>query len=126
MGFFKKIVFHILATTGVFWSLEHYIFPEKFSIIGGFEAYLLVAIVFGLLNATIKPIFKILTFPIKILTLGLSSLFLNAGLLWFWKEAINFLELNQIEIIIVDIQTYLLVGILLSVANYFFHWFEGK
>lgn len=126
MGFFKKIIFHVLATTGVFWGIENYVFPEKFSISGGFEAYLFVAIIFGLLNATIKPILKILTFPIKILTLGISSLFLNAGLLWSWKEFINFLEINRIEITIIDFQTYLLVGILLAIANAVLHWLEKK
>lgn len=126
MGFFKRIIFHVLTTAGVLWGIENYVFPEDFSISGGISAYLLVAFLFGLLNATIKPILKILTFPVKILTLGVSSLFLNAGLLWAWKESINFLEINHIEITITDLKTYLLVGIILSLASAILHWFEGK
>lgn len=47
----------------------------------GFLAALLVAIVMALINAFIKPILKIITLPINILTLGLFTLILNALLL---------------------------------------------
>jgi putative membrane protein len=41
----------------------------------------LVAIVFGIVNAVLKPIAKLLGFPFIILTLGLFTLVINAGLL---------------------------------------------
>ncbi len=40
------------------------------------------ALVLGLLNAVIKPILKILTLPITIVTLGLFLLVINAIMLW--------------------------------------------
>jgi putative membrane protein len=43
--------------------------------------FLLVAVVFSLINSYIKPILRILTFPISILTLGLFLLVINALLL---------------------------------------------
>lgn len=42
-----------------------------------------VAVIFGLVNAIIKPIVKVLTFPISIITLGLWHLVINAGLFLF-------------------------------------------
>jgi len=42
---------------------------------------LFVAIVFGLVNAVIKPIAKVLTFPITLVTLGLFTLVVNATML---------------------------------------------
>jgi len=48
---------------------------------------LLVAVIFGLLNALIKPILTILSLPVIILTLGLFTLIVNAAMLeltsWF-------------------------------------------
>lgn len=41
---------------------------------------ILVAVVLGLLNAVIKPIFVILTIPITIVTLGLFLLVINASI----------------------------------------------
>jgi putative membrane protein len=43
--------------------------------------FLLVAVAFSLINSYIKPILRILTFPISILTLGLFLLVINALLL---------------------------------------------
>jgi putative membrane protein len=42
---------------------------------------ILVAVVVGLVNAVIKPIVKILSFPISLVTLGLSGFVINAALL---------------------------------------------
>lgn len=42
---------------------------------------LLVALVFGVVNVTIKPVLKLLAFPVQILTLGLFTLVINAGML---------------------------------------------
>jgi len=41
-----------------------------------------IALVLGVINATIKPVLKILTFPITIVTLGLFSFVINAALIW--------------------------------------------
>ena len=42
---------------------------------------LFVAVVFGLVNAFIKPVAKVLTFPITMLTLGLFTLVVKATML---------------------------------------------
>lgn len=50
---------------------------------------LLVAVVFGLVNAVLGPIVRIVTFPLFVLTLGLFTFIVNALLLWFtgWVSA---------------------------------------
>lgn len=47
---------------------------------------LLVAFIFGLVNAFIKPIVDLLTFPAKILTLGLFAFVVNALMLWLTSK----------------------------------------
>jgi len=51
--------------------------------VDGFKTALIVALLLGLINVTLKPVLFILTLPITILTLGLFALVLNALLLWF-------------------------------------------
>ncbi len=46
--------------------------------IANFTAALVTAVVLGIINALIKPIFLILTLPITIITLGLFTLVINA------------------------------------------------
>lgn len=43
---------------------------------------LLVALVFGVINAVVKPIASFLAFPAIVLTLGLFTLIVNAAMLW--------------------------------------------
>lgn len=48
---------------------------------GDFWAVLVVAFVFGLMNAILKPVLMLLSLPLLFLTLGLFTLVINAALL---------------------------------------------
>jgi len=48
---------------------------------GGAWGLLIVAIIFGLVNALIRPIISLLSLPITLITLGLFTLVINAGML---------------------------------------------
>jgi putative membrane protein len=61
---------------------------------GGWLAFLGVAIVFGLLNAFLRPIVKLLTCPLLILTLGLFTLVINALMLWLTSAFSGALDLE--------------------------------
>ncbi len=49
---------------------------------GGWTVYFWMAIILGLANAVIRPILKLLTCPLILLTLGLFTLVINALTLW--------------------------------------------
>ena len=49
---------------------------------GGALPLLGVALVFGVINAFLRPVAKILTFPLIIVTLGIFSLVINGLMLW--------------------------------------------
>ncbi|HEX9228486.1 MAG TPA: phage holin family protein, partial [Arthrobacter sp.] len=44
--------------------------------------YLFIGLIFGLVNAFVKPIVSLLSLPITILTLGLFTVVINAGMLY--------------------------------------------
>jgi putative membrane protein len=50
------------------------------------EAIFAIALVFGLVNAFIRPIIEVLTCPLVILTLGLGTLLVNAFMFWLAGE----------------------------------------
>lgn len=50
---------------------------------------LVVAVIFGLLNAVIRPILAIVTLPITLLTLGFSTLIISALLLWLTSTIVK-------------------------------------
>jgi putative membrane protein len=49
---------------------------------GGWIPFLGVALVFGVVNAFVRPVAWVLTFPVVILTLGLFLLVINGCMLW--------------------------------------------
>ena len=51
--------------------------------ITSFGTAMLVALFFGILNAVVKPIILLIAFPITLITLGLFSFVVNAGLYWW-------------------------------------------
>ena len=54
---------------------------------------ILVALVFGLVNVVVKPVVKLLAFPLFILTLGLITLVINALMLLLTSWLANKLDL---------------------------------
>ena len=59
---------------------------------GGFTTYLWVALLFGLLNATLGSLLKLLTLPAVILTLGLFLVVVNAAILMLvsrWSDRLE-------------------------------------
>jgi putative membrane protein len=54
---------------------------QGIDLVGGWEVLAAMALIFGLVNALIRPILKLLTCPLIILTLGLFTLVINALML---------------------------------------------
>ena len=74
------LIWNIIATTLGFWLAVKFIPGVEFT---GEIKYLIFAGVFlGLINFFIKPVLKIVTLPLKILTFGLFGLVLNMILVW--------------------------------------------
>lgn len=57
--------------------------------VGGVYTALITAVVLGLVNAVIRPIFIVLTLPINIVTLGLFTFVINALMFWFVASFID-------------------------------------
>jgi putative membrane protein len=61
---------------------------------GGVLPFLGVALVFGVVNAFIRPVAKILTFPLILVTLGLFSFVVNGLMLWLTSSLAGALGLG--------------------------------
>ena len=70
-----KLLIRIIITSVLVLLISHFM---KGVHVAGFVTALLVAVVLGLLNIFIKPIFVLLTLPFTIVTLGLFLLVINA------------------------------------------------
>lgn len=57
--------------------------------LAGFGAALVAALIWGLVNATLKPLLKLLAAPINFLTMGLFTLIINGFLLYIVSQLVN-------------------------------------
>ena len=73
------LIIRVLINAAALWVAARYI--PGIELTGSVGSILLVALVFGLVNAVLKPIFKLFSLPILILTLGLFALIINVALL---------------------------------------------
>jgi len=67
---------------GIFWAIDTKLFIENFTIIGGWTNLGILAVLFTATSMILSPIIRIITFPLRIITLGLFTLALNGILLW--------------------------------------------
>ncbi|MDH7486289.1 MAG: phage holin family protein [Anaerolineae bacterium] len=74
----NRLIIRWLINAAALWAAA-----ELVSGIGyeGWPALLIVALIFGLVNALIRPILKLLTCPLQMLTLGLFTIVINALML---------------------------------------------
>ena len=61
---------------------------------GSAASLLAVALVFGLVNAFVRPVLKLLTCPLLIATLGLFTFVVNAMILWLTSALSNALSIG--------------------------------
>ena len=62
--------------------------------INGIFPLLFAAITIGVLNAVVRPVILLLTLPFNILTLGLFTLVVNAGMLWMAAQVVKGFEVH--------------------------------
>jgi putative membrane protein len=95
----------ILIVPGLNFAFE----PE-----GALLRFILVAVIFGLVNSFVKPILRILTLPISIMTLGLFLLVINALMLLLTDAISNELALG---LTVGDFFAALLGAIVISIVG---------
>lgn len=70
-----KFLINLIVTAVAAYAIAHFL-PSV--TINGFGAAILFALVFGILNALVRPILVIFTIPVTVITLGLFLLVINA------------------------------------------------
>lgn len=102
-----KFLINILATTIAVFVVAQ-ILPGV--VLDDITSAFIVAVVLGVLNTFVKPVIKILTLPITVLTLGLFSLVINIALLYLTDYLVKGLTLTSLL-------TVVLFGFLVSVIS---------
>lgn len=81
-----KLLIRWLASAAALVAVS-YLIPGV--LVDGFVTALIAALVIGLVNATIGAVVKLVTTPVRWLTLGLFTLVINAVLFWLATELVD-------------------------------------
>ena len=89
------------------------------SVAGGLRTYIYFGLIFGISNAVIKPILKLLTIPIKYSTLGISLIVINILIFIISDIALELLFQNTYDLVLEkNLATYLKTGIVIGAFNW--------
>jgi putative membrane protein len=111
MHFIFKIITHWLVAA-IAILIAAYFIPGV--AISGYKAALIAAAALGFINLFIKPVIMVLTLPINLLTLGLFTVVIEAGLIMFTSHYIP-------GFIVSGFFPALLFAILLAIINSILH-----
>ena len=75
-----RFLIRLLVNAAALWVATRLVPGVTFD--GGTLPFLGVALVFGVVNAIIRPVLQVLTFPLILVTLGLFLLVVNGLMLW--------------------------------------------
>lgn len=113
----KKLLLSIGFNALVLFAAQYIL--NDLSVAGGLKTYIYFGLIFGIANAILKPILKLLTIPIKYATLGLSLILIN--ILMFIVADLTLEEIFGTEYDLViqkNIATYLKTGIVVGAFNW--------
>ncbi|WP_120520338.1 phage holin family protein [Arthrobacter celericrescens] len=86
-------------------------------------AYLFIGLIFGVVNAFVRPLVKLLSLPITILTLGLFTIIINAAMLYLTALMSSYTPVH----LTIDsfFWTAILAAIIISVISMVAGWIPG-
>jgi putative membrane protein len=118
-----RLILRILINAAALW-VAAWIVPG-FDVEGQILAWIVVAVIFGLVNAFIRPIVAFFSLPITCLTLGLFTLVINAlmVLLTSWVSSLFGISMTVGDSFLNSLWTALLASIVISIVSAVLSWF---
>jgi putative membrane protein len=111
-------ILRLLATAAALWVAVALVPGIIFT--GPWSHLIVVALVFGVVNAVVRPIILSLTCPLVLITLGLFIFVLNGLMLWLTGALSGMLGINfHVTGLLAAIVGGLIVGIVSTVLNVF-------
>lgn len=110
-----SVVLQVVGGIASLWLAKTFIPGVRF--IGSLQTFLVAGAVLGLINAFVKPILNLLTFPLRILTLGLSAFFIQLGLIWLLDSLFPELVIQGFAALLWTTLAVSIVGVIIALMK---------
>ena len=115
MGLVLKPLFSIVSNGAGLYLLT--ILVKDISYGGGIKFFVVGGLVLGIINLIVKPIIKILSLPLVILTGGLFLVVINVGVLRFFEYFIGVIQFQNVTLDFPNFMAYVIGAVVLGVIN---------
>ena len=123
MNFIKKIILGILASWLAVFVTAYY-FPEYLSVTWWLRAFSVVWVIFWILNSILKPILKILSFPLILISLWVFTFLINWVIIFLTEYFVKMMPALWVWF---DVKwwffSYIIIAIVLWLTNHVILWF---
>lgn len=95
MPFLIAIVGNAIGLLVAVWLIPRFI-PDGITFTGNFLQLLIAGAVIGIVNGILRPIIRLLSLPLLLVTAGLFGIIINLGLVWFADFLLDDLSIHGI------------------------------
>ncbi len=89
----SKLILRLVINAAALWAAARYV--DGIGLTSDLVGVFIVALIFGVINAIIKPVLTFLSFPFIFVTLGLFTIVVNAAMLYLTAGLTDLLYVNS-------------------------------
>lgn len=115
----KKILLGIVLNGLALYVVAKLVSDLQFT--GGFVFFLIGGVIIGVLNTFVKPLMKLLSFPVVMLTAGLFSFVINVIIFWLTVKVVNAIHFSDVTVTVGSVWTYFIAALVFGVINWILH-----
>lgn len=118
---FKKILIGVIINSLALFVVTYFIPDIQYT--GGVKFFIMAGFIIGVLNTFVKPLMKILSFPLVLATIGLFTFIINAIIFWLTVQVVNGMNIAEVSVKVTKPWVFLIAALLFGVVNWTLHRF---
>lgn len=115
----KKILLGIILNGLALYGVTYILTDIHYT--GGFKFFVVAGFIIGFLNAFVRPLMKLLSFPLVFLTAGLFTIVINIIIFWLSIRVTNLIHAGDVTVAISSPLTYIVAAIIFGLLNWIIH-----
>ena len=115
----KKIIIGVILNSVALFGVYKLVGDITYT--GGAWFFLIGGVIIGVLNTFVKPLMKLLSLPVLLLTFGLFSLVINAVIFYLTVKVVNGIHFQDVSVVVGSVWTYFIVALVFGIINWILH-----
>jgi len=115
----KKILLGIVLNSLALFVVTKLVTDLQFT--GGLLFFVIGGTIIGVLNTFVKPLMKLLSFPLVLFSAGLFIFVINVIIFWLTVKAINGIHFSDVTVMVNSVWTYFIAAFIFAIINWILH-----